>query len=1364
MRSYPSCWNKTLAQLGFRRKRRKTSKRQDLYNRRSLFERLEERQMLSGDPLFDLSSEETVVAAGVTPESFAVFSSQPEFFLIQPEIPAEELEVLTQEELDELKPLFAVKTVETRSGPQAIVSFNPTYAGTPPSSLQELRLELRQDGRVVETYEILIDIAEESFREQFLADRIEAVASEVKTIDPPEEFDRPWEIRGLFRDAKSSFPDRAPGYKDAGYTAYAKAISQNEARYKSTESAPEVEYLKKFIGPLTLEQHQVLDKGLTEEKSQLAKETVAPTDQLISLAKRQSEWKDVLVDDTEREQFYGDLEEQIQAVKQDRLSAKTEVDRQAVAEREKAFRNTTLLLAKDLQQDLQSDNTKVALVARKLRDELVAISSPYETAFVGLGVDREIERKFSNNGDEKSVSFVETGHYVFNDQLEIDLGKHQAMVQVTRSSRFRAAASSYILGSPAVEDGSISEASPNSNGGSANSLHVDGTPGSLQESLIRFKLADVADFDDPTTLASAALQLFEIGAGVGNAEVYVWNGLFGGPAGSVTDWDETNINWNHVDGTLDLEGNLSEFTQLSDWAAGITTEIDVTSQLQRALLYGDANGDGQFSAAEFDGDIEAFHLAVTDWDAYVAEYGPRANSPADLLARTDGGLGDGTLDTNDIADFFRRHGFSQGDYNLDGTVQDNQDSGLDGLDWAVFNANYGLKHARFSQGDGNFDGVVDDDDFDIWFNRQGEDNLTPVEPEIVFWVRPEDATTDIEFGSQEHFAFIGPTLVLEEQPDLALNRFSVQGNNLLVDYAVLGTDFTNVKVQIYKTGSPDTLLHETSVQSGSLGSHEVLVAASVLSSIVEGDSLYAKVIGTPSLGTQSNTVNDQLDFEFSTASTQIVTSLDDAGMDTLLRSKHTLRELLSANESLGWFDTLTFDNSGLFDNGRGVITFGDHDQDNVADQINLDTDVTINGPGSHLLTLDARGGSRLFQISSNTEVTLKGVTLTGGYTTSVGGGIYSKGADLTLDQVVMLDNQSGGVGGGLRANSGGSLKIYSSSFQGNHSGTSGGGVGVFLGATDSLIIDKSTFYNNTAVGGAGIKVYGNSSTAGATASITNSTFSGNTSSSSGGGISLHSISGTGLLDVTIINSTITKNEAIASVAGGIFNIHPASVAVTLHNTIVADNTSGYAITAIYQDTWGNLNGTTGNESSHNLIGVGATGGHATGLVHGNLGNLIGSVAVPFDPMLAPLDTYGGQTPTHVLYENSPAIDSGSDDQAVDATGNPLLFDQGGFSRIQDVEGIPNGGVSIGAVEDQQSPLFVQTLDDTGQSGLRTLRDAINVAREWGVDTDVIIPESLFNGQPNSIELQDQPVDKEGVPEWATRAFHDCVHGYPQWAA
>lgn len=1237
MRSHPSCWNKTLAQLGFRRKRRKASSKRDYLKRRSLFEQLEARQMLSGDPLLDLSSDETVAAAGIGADNTVVFQSKPEFFLVEREYTREELGEDLQEELI---PMFVVETEQTQSGPKALLSFNPAYPGTPPTTLQEITLELREFGNVFETYDILIDIAEETFREQFLADRIAIHTTDVEKVDTQE---------------KASWLGER--------TANLEVASQADgAEYSELQQAFLDEYImpgKEFVGPWTSDMHEALDKWTALEANSPEQRTNPSVDLLASLAKRQVENSDVLIDDAERERFYDELEKQTQTVKQERLDAQDASALEAVAAREATLRSTTLLIAKDLGADLKSENAKVATAAKKLRDELVAINDPAEIAFAGLGVDQEVERKYISDG-EKAVSFVETGRYQFSDQLEIDLGDEQAMVQVTRSWNSRLSPLTSVSEAPAVEDGSYDESSPSTNGGVDTSLHVDGTLGALQETLIRFGLDD---FANPTTIADAALQLSEIGTGTGEAEVYVWNGLFDGPTGGVTDWGETNVSWNHIDGTLDLENSLSEFTQLSNWTAGTTTEVDVSTQLQRALLYGDANGDGNFSAAGTDGDIEAFHLAVTNWDAYVAEYGPHANSASDLLARTDGGLGDGTVDTSDITDFFRRHGYSQGDYNLDGTVQDNENTGIDGYDWAVWNANYGLTNAKFTQGDGNFDGVVDADDYDIWFDRKGEDNLTPEIPEVTVWVRPEDTTTDIEFAAQEHTTLDGPTLVVNEQPDLALNKFSVDGSNLVVDYAVLGETFTDVKVQLYKVGSPDTLLHETSVQSGALGSHEVLISTSVLASIVEGDSVYAKVVGTPSSGTQANTANDQFDFEFSTASTQTVNSLDDVGMDTLLRDQHTLRELILADNALGWFETITFD-ADLFAEGTGTIALGDQDGNGINDQIKIAQDIIITGPGNHLLTIDSRQSSRAFYITDNNssqlrDVTISDLSITGGSSVGSGGALYNY-ENFTLDNINLHNNQAANVGGGLYHHSG-KLTIHDSTLDQN-SALHGGGIFGFFRSADSLDVARSTFSYNTASSSGGAFIYkdiDNNPNTYTSGLIVNSTFSGNTAVGHTGGIRIRG--GLGVeTDVKIINTTVTGNTGAS--AGGISTYRGATV--TLHNTIVAGNTA--TNDTLRHDISGPVGGTTLDPSSHNLIGVGYSG---QGISDGVDGNQIGTSATPLDPMLAPLDTYGLHAAAHVPLPGSPAIDTGNDAIVLDYDAE---LSQSGLTQWAD---IPNVGIA-----------------------------------------------------------------------------------------
>jgi len=69
----------------------------------------------------------------------------------------------------------------------------------------------------------------------------------------------------------------------------------------------------------------------------------------------------------------------------------------------------------------------------------------------------------------------------------------------------------------------------------------------------------------------------------------------------------------------------------------------------------------------------------------------------------------------------------------------------------------------------------------------------------------------------------------------------------------------------------------------------------------------------------------------------------------------------------------------------------------------------------------------------------------------------------------------------------------------------------------------------------------------------------------------------------------------------------------------------------------------------------------------------GTLAEPLDPRLAPLGDYGGPTPTHVLNEDSPAVDAGPAESCTAA-------DQRGLSRPIDGNGDGIRGCDAGAVE------------------------------------------------------------------------------------
>ena len=152
-------------------------------------------------------------------------------------------------------------------------------------------------------------------------------------------------------------------------------------------------------------------------------------------------------------------------------------------------------------------------------------------------------------------------------------------------------------------------------------------------------------------------------------------------------------------------------------------------------------------------------------------------------------------------------------------------------------------------------------------------------------------------------------------------------------------------------------------------------------------------------------------------------------------------------------------------------------------EIVINKSLTINGPGSFLLTLDASGsdpfpddnfgdGSRLFNVSDGTNtvhlVTLNGLALTGGDVSGDGGAIFND-EDLHLNDVSDLrqrgqlsgwryrqflwridgdgqhdQRQRGGLefGGGINSRYG-ALAIEASDIFENRAGQEGGGVDVF---------------------------------------------------------------------------------------------------------------------------------------------------------------------------------------------------------------------------------------------------------------------------------------------------------------------------------
>ncbi|MEX0612181.1 MAG: choice-of-anchor Q domain-containing protein [Pirellulales bacterium] len=255
-------------------------------------------------------------------------------------------------------------------------------------------------------------------------------------------------------------------------------------------------------------------------------------------------------------------------------------------------------------------------------------------------------------------------------------------------------------------------------------------------------------------------------------------------------------------------------------------------------------------------------------------------------------------------------------------------------------------------------------------------------------------------------------------------------------------------------------------------------------------------------------------------------------------------------------------------------------------QIAITNNLTINGPGSNLLTINAfdptpvtknGDGSRVFNIDDSNLATFKdvlisGLTLTGGdiggeggaiftrenlsVTAStisgnsalVGGGIFSLGGDVTVTDSTISDNSATiGSGGGIWK-AYGHLAVTDSTISGNSAESDGGGI---YNANGELTVIGSTISGNSALINNGGGIY----SLGGNVTVTSSTISGNSATgdrfSKGGGIDSRAGSLTDTLTVT--DSTISDNSAGGN-GGGLYHRGGGGTVVT--SSTISGNSAG----------------------------------------------------------------------------------------------------------------------------------------------------------------------------------------------------------------
>jgi parallel beta-helix repeat protein len=233
-----------------------------------------------------------------------------------------------------------------------------------------------------------------------------------------------------------------------------------------------------------------------------------------------------------------------------------------------------------------------------------------------------------------------------------------------------------------------------------------------------------------------------------------------------------------------------------------------------------------------------------------------------------------------------------------------------------------------------------------------------------------------------------------------------------------------------------------------------------------------------------------------------VTNLNDAGLGSLRQA------IADANAAPG-ADTITFA-AGL--SGSITLTTG---------QLTVTDSVTIQGPGSSVLTVSGNNASRVLELYSGLallDITISGLTIAHGFA-SIGAGIANVDEILTLDDVTLADNHATSDGGALWLDGFSMVvTVRNSVITGNTAGQDGGGV--YVEDTGGPMLFQNTVFSNNQAGrhGGGIYFYDPDQSV----TIDSSTISGNVAGQQGGGIFVYDTNGG---PFTVRNSTISGNQA-----------------------------------------------------------------------------------------------------------------------------------------------------------------------------------------------------------------------------------------------
>jgi hypothetical protein len=300
----------------------------------------------------------------------------------------------------------------------------------------------------------------------------------------------------------------------------------------------------------------------------------------------------------------------------------------------------------------------------------------------------------------------------------------------------------------------------------------------------------------------------------------------------------------------------------------------------------------------------------------------------------------------------------------------------------------------------------------------------------------------------------------------------------------------------------------------------------------------------------------------------------------------------------------------------------------------------IDGDSSGTVFVDGSGMDRIFEVdpaqTGIIDVSITGMTIRNGFgainggggirnwgnltlidcvvtenRAGYGGGIYTEGPLLTIDDSVVSRNdadfqEGGGIASGYfnGLQQGGDVKLTDTTVTLNSAATGGGGIS-FYAPDGELHLKRSTIDSNYLSSPFGWEVGGGIALYDGLLTMLNSTLSDNHADDFGGGLWMN--------DGTASSTNVTFAENSSTTGSG---VHLQGGTLTFGNTLMEDGCvrSGGSLVS----DGGNLE-STGNTCSFT--------------------DPSDQVNVPF-ALIGPLAPYGGLTDTHALIQGSPAIDTG----------------------------------------------------------------------------------------------------------------------------